>query len=129
MSVRKLTRPECDLIELAMQTEDGNPWPLVGMRQRAGGAKSRMFDRLRREGVFDRDNCLTIEGRRRWLNDAAGQRISIGCRTVRRMLHYPVPVNDDTYRCITCGQPDDQPWHHDYVCRSAKIVIFESAAA
>ena len=116
----KLTSAQLELLEIALRSEDGNPWPLIGMGQRGGGAKHRMMEQLKAAGLFDAANCITNEGRRQFLLQAAGQHVCLGHRTVRRMIHYPGPVNDDTCRCIACGQIDEQPWHMAHVCRAAR---------
>lgn len=59
----KLTQSARSLLELAARSRDGNPWPLIGIRQRAGGAKSRMFDKLKADGLFDKANRITQAGR------------------------------------------------------------------
>lgn len=122
----KLTRPQLDILELALQVESGNPWHKVGARQRAGGSLSRMFDKMKAAGLFDDANCITDEGRRQFLLQAAGQRVDLGYRTVKRMIHHPGPVNDDTCRCITCGQIDEEPYHQEHVCAAATKLALQA---
>lgn len=116
-----LTSSMLGLLEIALQTEDGNPWPLIGVRQRSGGAKHRMFERMQRAGLFDHTNCITDLGRHAFLYWAARQRIPVPvARLVRRMIHHPDTIADGTYRCWACGQIDDEPYHQAHVCRAAR---------
>ncbi len=59
----KLTRSEQAMLELATRSPTGNPWFLVGVRSRSGGAKKRMFDRMKSAGLFDASNRITDAGR------------------------------------------------------------------
>lgn len=59
----KLTKAQRDLLLLAVRSETGNPWPLVSMSRRGGGALSRMFDGMKARGWFDAANCITSTGR------------------------------------------------------------------
>lgn len=43
--------------------------------------------------------------------------ITIGERRYRRFIPYPGPVNDDTSRCIRCGQIDEAEYHIDAACK------------
>lgn len=121
------TRAGTDMLELALRSEGGNPWPLIGMGQRGGGAKSRMFAKLKADGYFDANNSITLLGKNAFILSAKNQRISIGRRTVKRMVHYPEGVDDGTYRCITCGQIDDEPYHMAHVCQAAHDCIYGDA--
>jgi hypothetical protein len=56
-----LTRGQREFLT-GRHTEEGNPWPFIGMRQRGGGAKDRMFKVLVALGLYDRGNCLTPLG-------------------------------------------------------------------
>lgn len=58
-----LTRAQKHMLELAIRSETGNPWPLIGIRGTVGGAKKRMFSQMQGWGWFDRGNCLTEAGR------------------------------------------------------------------
>lgn len=42
--------------------------------------------------------------------------IDIGGRMVRRFIPFPGPVEDDTVRCICCGQIDEDGFHDYEVC-------------
>ena len=56
-----LTRAEKEMMR-GRHTEAGNPWPFIGIRQRAGGAKHRMFQGLIALQLYDRSNCITPFG-------------------------------------------------------------------
>jgi hypothetical protein len=62
-SMDKLTTSQRKFLELAVRSPTGNPWPLIGARQRGGGSKSRMFDAMKAKGWFDGSNCITPAGR------------------------------------------------------------------
>jgi len=47
---------------LGRHTEAGNPWPFIGISQRGGGAKDRMFRKMAGQGLYDRGNCITPLG-------------------------------------------------------------------
>lgn len=57
------TRAQRDMLTLALRSETGNPWLLIGMKGRTGGAKSRMFDEMKAKSLFDASNCITEAGR------------------------------------------------------------------
>lgn len=63
MAESKLTKAQRELLTLATQHPSGNPWPLIGMQQRTGGGKFRMFAKMQELGWFDRSNCITEAGR------------------------------------------------------------------
>lgn len=113
------SRAATDMLEDAIRSETGNPLVNYGIRQMAGGAKRRMFDGLKLEGYFDKDDCITPLGKLAFLCSASRQRLDLGFRTVNRLILYPGPVNDDTLRCIQCGQIDEEPWHARHVCEAA----------
>lgn len=58
---RGLTKAQRAMIT-GRHSDSGNPWPFIGVRQRAGGAASRMFDKLIAAGLYDRGNNLTADG-------------------------------------------------------------------
>lgn len=119
-------RPQTDFLELALKSENGNPFPMLSMTQRTGGAKSRMAERLQQAGYLDDGNAITLTGIEACLRSMARQRLHLGFRTVRRMIFYPEQVNDETCRCITCGQIDEEPWHEDHVCKAMLKLIYDS---
>lgn len=57
------TRAELAILDRALRAADGNPWPLISIQARTGGAKARMFERMKERGWFDDSNCLTAQGR------------------------------------------------------------------
>jgi hypothetical protein len=57
----KLTRGQREFLA-GRHTNEGNPWPFIGARQRAGGAKDRMFRGMQAAGLYDGSNCLTPLG-------------------------------------------------------------------
>jgi hypothetical protein len=59
----KLTKAQRDLLERAVRHPLGNPWPLISMSERAGGAKARCFDRMKADGWFNQSNRITPAGR------------------------------------------------------------------
>jgi hypothetical protein len=65
--VERLTKAQRELLELALHDLSiggmGNPWPHIGLRQRAGGAKRRVFEAMYRAGLFDGMNRITDKGR------------------------------------------------------------------
>jgi hypothetical protein len=62
MSV-KLTTAQRDVLEIAMRASNGNPWPLIPIQRRKGGAFNRMFERMQDAGLFDSMNRITPAGR------------------------------------------------------------------
>ncbi len=58
-----MTLAERHFLELALRSPTGNPWPLIGIRQRIGGGKARMFERMKARGWFDASNRITEAGR------------------------------------------------------------------
>lgn len=113
------SRPATDMLEAAVRSDTGNPLPSYGVRQMAGGSKRRMFNKLKADGYFNDDDSITSLGKLAFLLSASRQRIDVGFRTVKRMILYPAVVNDDTCRCIQCGQIDEEPYHQRYVCEAA----------
>lgn len=59
----KVTKAQREFLQLALRSPDGNPWRLIGMGQRGGGAKARMFSIMQERGLFGRDNIITDLGR------------------------------------------------------------------
>ena len=113
------SRAATDMLEDAIRSKTGNPLVNYGIRQMAGGAKRRMFNSLQSDGYFDKDDCITPLGKLAFLFSASRQRLNLGFRTVKRLILYPGPVNDDTPRCIQCGQIDEEPYHARHVCEAA----------
>lgn len=48
--------------------------------------------------------------------DAHEPTITIGGQTYRKFIPYPAPVDDDTLRCIACGQIDEPEYHDPKLC-------------
>lgn len=63
MGEPKLTKAQRNLLELAARSPTGNPWPLLSVKQRTGGAVGRMFEQMKARGLFDALNCITEAGR------------------------------------------------------------------
>jgi hypothetical protein len=59
-----MTRQQRQMLELAARTDDGNPWMFIGIKRRAGGSLSRMFNKMKADGLFDEMNCITEKGRK-----------------------------------------------------------------
>lgn len=115
----KPTRNQLELLALAINTEDGNPWSKIGIRSRAGGAIQRMFDDMQSRGMFDDNNCITALGRRTFLHYASRQKITVGLAQYQRMIFYPAEVTDGTVRCFACGQIDEPDIHDMAICLAA----------
>lgn len=60
----RLTSAQREFLQLAVRTPSGNPWTMVGIRQRCGGAKLKMFERMKERGFFDDQNRITPAGRK-----------------------------------------------------------------
>lgn len=45
--------------------------------------------------------------------------IEIDRKVYERFVRYPREVTDGTFRCIQCGQIDDEPWHDHQICCDA----------
>lgn len=39
------------------------------------------------------------------------EKVIIGCREYTQFIPYPKTVRDGTYRCISCGQIDEEEYH------------------
>lgn len=44
--------------------------------------------------------------------------IEIDGRPYRKFIHFPGPVDDGTFRCIRCGQIDEEEFHDDALCKA-----------
>ena len=53
------------------------------------------------------------------------ERITIGDREYRRFITYPTVIRDGTYRCIACGQIDDDPHHDMEICLAVRDYLRE----
>ncbi len=58
-----LTKAQRRLLQIALRSPTGNPWMLIGMSARGGGATRRMFEGMIERGLFDGMNRITDLGR------------------------------------------------------------------
>ncbi len=63
MRGERLTAAQRDMLRRAVRSATGNPWPSMSIRERSGGAKQRMFEKMQARGWFDLGNCITPAGR------------------------------------------------------------------
>lgn len=111
----KLTPARRRILDLALRSDSGNPWPLIGMRQRTGGAMTRMFDEMKAQGLFDVCNEITTKGR----IAALSPRVKYAGRSFRRFVAPGERDGGSVVRCIFCGQIDEPEVHESFACRGS----------